>query len=267
MSSRRLSQAGAIACLLGALWLSLPAGFGLAATSRALARPLVWPFVWRSYADAMRSGSAAETFAVARSLLRWVPEWSAGQLLFAYRFALEGDETAGGTAEVRTAAALARLQVALAWLQAAADELPRQRVDLLEGMAFLVELAARDGATAAAIAGERGFGAPAAIVADNYLAAAEAAGDPHSAFERRFFATVRVCAALLSQGDRDRAVAVLDTAIGRGGEVRDRELATVWLHSLRRLRSFLAGDQSIGVAELAADPHLSPLAALLPGYR
>jgi hypothetical protein len=267
MRRARLSLVGAVACLLGALWLSLPAGFGLATTARALARPMIWPFVWRSYADAIRSGSAAESFAVARSLLRWVPQWSAGQLLFAYRFALEGDETVSGEADARTAATLARLQVSLAWLQAAADELPQQRADLLEGMAFLVELAARDPAVAAAIASGRGLGAPAAVVADNYLAAAEASGDRHGAFERRFFATVDVCAAFLSQADRDRAVAVLDTAIARGGEVRDRELATKWLFSLRRLRSFLAGDPSIGVAELAADPHLSPLAALLPGYR
>jgi hypothetical protein len=252
--SRPILLAGAGLWAL-ALWLSPPSVDNLAAVCTDAMRPAVLPFQWRALSDAQRSGTASEAFTAARTLMELLPRWTDGHLVFAYRFALSGEEQVLDGGPERAAR---RLQAALAFLETARGQNAGREVDLLVGASYLVELAGRHHPGIGARLGDEP-----AVLADRYLALAEAAGAGPSVRESRLFSVPRLLAGLLRAGDRERALEVLDLALHRVPEVRDRELAAEWQQQLERVRSRLRGDRNTDLAELEADPRLEPLLPFL----
>jgi hypothetical protein len=82
--------------------------------------------------------------------------------------------------------------------------------------------------------------------------------------EQRTFHAPRLAAAMLGNDDLTGAVAVLETAIARAAEVRDRELATEWAARLAEVVRRLRGDRTVDLTAVEADPRM---ALLLPYLR
>lgn len=245
--------------------------------ARTAVRPLVLPFLWRGLADAEQHGDAAEAFADSRLVLAWLPDWADGRVLFACRYALEGGEEQ--LAEpLRTERALERLAAAWAFLQAekqqalttaagsaAPERWRRTARELLSGMAFLVELAARrdPGLGAALAAPGSMLGGDAALVADRCLAEAEALGAGPALREQRLFAMPRLAAAFLSRGERRQAVELLDVGIRRLDEVRDKDVAAAWRGLLLPVAAYLKGERDEVPPEVLADERVGVLLPFL----
>lgn len=220
-----------------------------------LVRPAVLPFAWRAVDVAQRRGEANEVFARAQQVLRWLPGWTDGHVVFAFRFALEGGAVPAIPRE-RAEAALRRLDIALSWLeQARADAGPRLP-QLLQTMSFLPVVAEMHEPGLRELLRPRGG---AAAIADRYLAAAEQVNGSATVREQRTFFAPQLISALLDAGQDAAARAVLRTAIERSGDVRDRELATEWRHRLEELARWLDGDRSVDLGALRSDERFLPL--------
>jgi hypothetical protein len=238
-----MAGAWLIAPPVPAVWQELVAAF---------VRPALLPFTWTALAEAQRSGDDAEYFARARQLLDLLPTWTDGHAVFAYRLALDADPGTDATGD----AAWQRLQTALAWLESARPQAGRREIELLQTMAFLPEVAAQQQPL---LAGRLRAGGGAAALADHYLAEAERLGASPEVRELRTFLAPKLVAGLLAAGERSQARSVLETAILRSAEVRDRELATEWARRLDEVRRWLAGDTAVDLAAVHDDPRFAPL--------
>lgn len=224
-----------------------------------LVRPAVLPFAWGSLEAARRTGNAAEEFARAQHLLALLPSWVDGHCAFAFRFALTPEAGADDDAE-RGRRALARLELAMAWMQAVRPRAGRHELGLLQALAFLPDVAARAEPALADLLRDRG--GPATL-ADPWLAAAERAFPTGPVREQRTFYAPTLAAGLLAAGDTQGALNVLQAAIERSHEVRNQELAALWRQRLERVVAHLRGE-SVDLEEVAADPRF---ALLLPHLR
>lgn len=258
MTMRPLLTAAATGCMALAWGTAPPTPAALRELAASLVRPAMLPFTWTALDRARRGGDAAEYFARARQLLDLMPTWTDGQAVFAYGLALDrraGAAAAGG------ADAWQRLQLALAWLEAAREHAGHREVELLQTMAFLPEVAVMQQPD---LAERLRPGGGAAALADRYLAQAEQLRGSPAVRERRTFLAPKLVAGLLAAGAREQARAVLDVAIARAAEVRDRELATEWRQRLEEVRRWLDGDRSVDLTAVHADPRFAPL---LPDLR
>ena len=237
----------------GALALAAPDFGALRELANWLVRPALLPFAWSALAEAARFGNADEAFARGQQILAMVPSWTDGHAVFAYRFVLDGDDQSQAP-DARAAAAHRRLQIGLTWLEAARPHAGRREVELLERLALLPEIAV---ANTPGLAAMLGSGGPAAI-ADHYLAAAERAGAGPSVRENRTFRAIEFGGALLQAGDRDGALRVLDAAIVRSDDLRDRALATELRQLLEEVRRHLRG-LPVDLTAVRADARMAPL--------
>lgn len=233
----------------------------LANWGTALGRPVALPFLWRSLEEAAAAGDPAEVFARARLLLEAMPGWADGHIVFAYRFALDGDALADREPAARAAAAFGRLRLSLAMLEDARRTCPRYEVELLAAMAFLIETAARREPAIVPLLGREPV-----LLADEYLAVAERLdrerGERQNVREQRVYLVPDLCAALLRTGATDQALALLDTAIARCATLADRQPALEFAAQLRRLRAALL-DPAADRSELRADPRFDALEPFL----
>jgi hypothetical protein len=250
--------AGATVCCLGAMWCTPPTPARIEEAVSWLVRPALLPFAWQALELAQRSGDGGEAFGRAQQILRLLPTWTDGHVVFAYRFALDGGAAATGVD--RVAAAWQRLQVALAWLEHARADAGRREVELLQAMALLPEVATAQQPGLAELLRPHGG---AIAWADRYLAAAERLTDSKAVREQRTFLAPWLCAGLLASGARERAIAVLDTAITRAADVRDRALAVEWSTRLDEVRRALRGEP-VDLTAVRADTRFQ---RLLPHLR
>jgi len=246
--------AGASVCFAGALAIAAPTPADLREFASWAGRPAMLPFAWQAFHSASLTGNADETFARAQQILALVPAWTDGHAVFACQFVLDGNHLAQATAD-RAAALHRRLQIALAWLEAARPFAGRREVELLERMAMLAELAAANEPGLAALLAASGG---AAAIADHYLDEAERAGAGPAVRENRTFRMLGFAATLLGAGDRAGALHVLDAAIVRSADVRDRELATEWCNRLSEVRRHLRGEP-VDLGAVRADARLAPI--------
>lgn len=250
-------KAALAAGLVGATALLAPGPEDVAEFASWLVRPAVLPFAWQSLLEAEAGGDAAEVFARAQRLLQLMPGWTDGHAAFAFRYAL-ADERAGDPA-ARAARARARLDVAMAWLASARPRAGRHELSLLQLLALLPDVAARQEPGLADLLRPSG-GAEAMAAA--WLTEAERCYPTAAVREQRTFFAPRLAAALLAAGDRAGARAVLATAIERSHDVRDQELAAEWRLRLQEVVRALAGEV-VDLDAVAADPRLRPLLPFL----
>lgn len=234
--------------------LAAPTPADVGTVAQWAARPAALPFAWRGVRAAERHGDPVEAFVRARSLMRLLPEWADGFAAFAYRYTLAPD-LADGAPEARAERTRARLLLALGWMDAARADAGRHEPSLLQAMAFLSEVAAR-GQPGLADA-LRAEGGPAAL-ADRWLAVAEARFPSPEAGEQRTFYAARLAAGLLAAGDRNAALAVLQTASERSRAVRDQQLATTWRAHVDLAARALRGE-AVDLGPVFADPRFADL--------
>lgn len=255
MTATTVAFGVAVVGAAGAFGLLQPAAADLAAATQWAARPLVLPFAWRGVRAAERAGDPGEAFARARHLMRLLPQWADGFAAFAYRFALAADAATGDDPALRAERARSRLLLAMAWMDGARADAGRHAPGLLQALAFLPEVAVRT--TPGLTARLRADGGAAALT-DRWLAVAEQQFPSDAAREQRTFYAAPLAANLLAAGDRDGALAVLDTAIARSRDVADKELAATWRDRLTAIRRALAGEPADLRAALA-DPRFAAL--------
>jgi hypothetical protein len=254
MNRRHLMTALAAACCGGAGALVPPTPAAAREVAAWFVRPALLPFAWRAVAEASRAGDAAEVFARGQQVLNLLPTWTDGQIAFACAYALGGDDAAAG-ATARATAAAQRLRVAMAWLEAARPAAGRRELDLLQALAMLPEVAARQSPEIAELLQRTGF---ALSLSDFYLAAAERLFPSAAVREQRTFLGPRLAASLLAAGERRQAILVLETAIARAAEVRDQPLATEWRARLTEVVRALGGEP-VDLEAVRADSRMAPL--------
>lgn len=257
-----MRRAIVVACI--AAWVAVVAMRGSAerafAAPRALVRPVALPLLWRSVAEATENADPLEAYERARLLLAATPGWTDGHSVFAFRFVLDGGAVALPSGP-RAAATRDRLLLALAALEEARSSSGVREPALLADMAWLVELTVRNEPDVAPL-----LGTDPALLADHYLAQAEARGGGPRIREQRLHDVPRLCAALLRAGDRGHALALLDEAAARCALAEDPELVGEWRDTLLRARRALAAESPIdadAVRQLKADPRLEALAPFL----
>lgn len=257
-----MRRAVVILCL--AAWVAVVATHGSAerafAGARALARPVALPLLWRSVVDATANADPVEAYERARLLLAATPGWTDGHSVFAFRFVIDGGAVALPP-EQRAAATRDRLLLALAALEEARASSGASEAALLADMAWLVELTVRNEPGVARL-----LGADPAVLADRYLAQAEARGGGRTVRERRLYEVPRLCAALLQAGERNHALSLLEEAAARCQRSGVPELAGEWRDTLVLLRRTLSGDHPVDQEALRrqkADPRLEALAPFL----
>ncbi len=230
------------------------------AAPAAVVRPVALPFLWRSVVDAAEHGDPREAFERAQLLLKATPGWADGHAVFAFRYALDGGAEALPP-EQRAAAAKDRLLVALRFLEDAREGCGPREPALLADMAWLVELATRNEPLLASQ-----LDTDPALLADRYLAQAEAKGAGRSVREQRLYDVPRLCAALLRTGDRRSALALLEEAAHRCESSGMPELAGEWRATLLGIRGTLldeAGTPTEVRDRQKADPRLAALRPFL----
>ncbi len=260
MNGRPWSGALAIGCLLVATALVPPNLRDVTEFAAWIARPLMLPFAWHSLQEANRGGDPLEAFARAQNLLRLLPQWSDGHSAFAYRFALSDDDRSGTDAE-RGARARTRLDLAMAWMESARERAGKHELDLLQGLAFLPEVAVRREPALAALLQPTGG---AIKITDAWLAEAERLFPTAAVREQRTFFAPKLAAGLLAANDPANALEMLAAAIARSHDVRDQALATRWRQRLVEVSRWLAGDRTIDLTAVTADERF---AILLPFLR
>lgn len=243
--------------LLGtAFALAPPRGDDLGQFAAWAARPTLLPFAWHGLVEAERGGDAVEAFARAQNVMRLLPSWADGFCAFAFRYALTAESVPIADPAERGARAKARLELAMAWLATARPLAGRHEPAVLQALAFLPEVAVRNEPALAAQLRSQGG---AAVIADRWFAELEQRF-PHAALreQRTFFAPV-LAGALLTAGNRDAALGVLQTAIQRSFDVRDQELATEWRQRLQEVVRWLQGDRTVDLAAVRDDTRMEPL--------
>lgn len=255
VSARRLRPLAAAALVLAATALRPPDPAVLGECADWLLRPALLPFAWRGYGEARRHGTPAETFARARQILRLVPAWTDGHLVFALGFVMAPPTDATRSDAGRVDDAWRRFQLAQAWLEAARAGAGRQELGLLEALAVLPRAAVHAEPGLAARLAE--LGGAAALTA-RYYAEIERRFPSQAAREQRTFQLPSAAAALLGLGQRREAVELLRHAIDRSRDVVDRAVAAEWSARLQEIVRHLEG-QPTPLEAVFADPRFEPL--------
>ena len=255
MIRSRIRASLTLACLLVAGALQPPSADTIREFAAWFARPALLPFAWQGYEEAQRRGSAEEMFLRAQQVMRLVPTWTDGYLVFAIDFVLAPAD-ADADAGQRAADAWQRLQLATAWLEAARPAVGRREAAVLQTLAMLPEVAvASEPGLAERLRPQGG----AAALADQYLAELERRAPGPEVREQRTFLAPAIAGALLAAGRPQHAVAVLRLAIDRSRDVRDRALAAEWRTRLEEVVRHLSGEPGVDLRAVFADPRLQPL--------
>lgn len=253
---RTVGNVVALACTIAAPILCPPSWADVREFGAWFVRPIALPLAFGAMTEAQRAGDTTEAFARGQQVLQLVPRWTDGHAVFAYRYVLDDVATASADEATRAATMRRRLLTALAWLEDARATAGRHEVDLVLAMAFLPQVAALQLPALDHELRDRGG---VAGVADGYLEAAERLRPSAAIREQRTFFLPQLAAALLANGAHDRAIQVLDTAIARSTDVRDRDLAAEWRTRLTEARRFLGGDHDVDLTAVLADPRFAPL--------
>jgi hypothetical protein len=247
-----------IACYAGAALTPRPQPPIPTALVRNLTRPLFLPFLWPGLETARQFGTTGQLVERGRFLLRFIPQWADGHILFASELALEASRKAPNTEQ-----ALDRLLAAMQFLEEAAAICPRKTDEIRIAMALLLELRAdQDKELATALRLRTGM--EVSELADVYLKLAEKAKPSASLHDRRAFLAKRLVGTALATGDVSRANEFISRALEMLATTQNTGLAAPHIAALERLQAYLGGDVSITKGDLLADPLLTGIAHFLP---
>ncbi len=231
---------------------------GASTTIPALVRPLALPFLWPGVTDARPHGSVGEHVARGRLLMRLLPGWIDGHLLFASQLVFDGREP-GSDPEV----ACDRLFTALAWLEEVRGLNPDQQDVILAAMASLLEIRSSQDPALASTIRER-ENRDAVEIADDLLDRAEKLSPTATLRERRVFLAPRLMASALRTADETRFELLLEKALVQAQQVRDPDLAARFTEDLEQVRSYWLGDTMVTLEDLRGRSLLSELVPFLP---
>ncbi|MHC4513943.1 MAG: hypothetical protein ACYTKC_01490 [Planctomycetota bacterium] len=231
----------------GAALLQRPARRSGLDLGRDLVRPVVLPVLWRGLEKAELQAGPEEYIARGRLLLQFLPQWTDGHVHFAWQLAFEAAK-----AQKDPEHALHRLLAALAFLENALSVGPTRPVEILEAMAYMVQIRGQDPALAKVFREQ--VGKEPAERADDYLKRAQKIDPSQARAEQRVIVRVALIAGLLRTRNRRAARELLDATLGRLAGFRDQQLAAEWRAALLDLRSYLTGKAELG--DLEKYPHL-----------
>ncbi len=228
---------GAVVLLSGAALLQGPPRRSVPDLGRDLVRPVVLPVLWRSLEQAGVQAGPEEQVARGRLLLQFLPQWTDGHIHFAWRLAFE-------TPDVQNPAqAFQRLQAARAFLENALGMEPTRPVEILEAMAYMVQIRCQDKALAEIFRKETGVD-PAKRV-DSYLERAQTIDPTKARAEQRVIGGVGLIAGQLRMRNPSAALKLLGATIRGLDGFRDLALAASWRAALVDLRSYLQGNAEL----------------------
>lgn len=217
-------------------------------------RPARLPFAWQALGTASDNGEAGEVFARGQQIMQLLPHWTDGHAAFVYRYVLTHDVSQ----DVDAAAEVAeqRLRTGLAMLDEARRSAGKRESSLLSSAAHLPSIACNQ---FAGLTERLRLSGGAASIADSYLREAERISPTPAAKEQRLWHAPSLASALLACGAKSQALAVIDDAIQRSGEIRDQESATEWRSHLVTVAQRLRGKPDILLDAVIADQRFEPL--------
>lgn len=221
---------------------------------RDLARPAILPKLWLDVTRATERGDLATAVGASRDLMRYLPDWTDGYVLFAGMLAFDL-----GLREADASARLDALSAALQWLDEAKSHLSAwDRATLAASQATFVEARCDHDRELADLLEARTGLAPAEL-AMGYLDAALTDRPSSDALqERRAILLTRVVAAAIRAGDPERAKTLLDAAISMLRRVRDPEASIPWTAAMERIRPAL-DRETLDLEPLRGDPYLAEI--------
>ncbi len=223
---------GAVVLLSGAALLQGPPRRSVPDLGRDLVRPVVLPVLWRGLEQAGIQAGPEEQVARGRLLLQFLPQWTDGHIHFAWRLAFEIPDVQNPVQSFQ------RLMAALAFLENALGMEPTRPVEILEAMAYMVQIRCRNTAVAEIFRKETGMD-PAKRV-DSYLERAQTI-DPTQARAEQRIVGIGFIAGQLRMRNPSAALKRLAWAISGLDGFRDQALAASWRAALMDLRSYLQG--------------------------
>jgi hypothetical protein len=235
-----------------------------ARVARGIGRPFSLPFLWSRHIAAERAGDVDRALAAFERVLAWLPDWTDGQVLFAWRLATSSRNAA---VQVAPQVAAERLTAAVAWLDERATEFARsdeQRAELLSAAAFLLEVegtreAVRGAATEL-------LGADPVFAADALRARGEVLAPGPALRTVRAFSVFGLIAATLGDGeskDGERVLRILRIGRERLAELPRDEAVDAAIRALDRLERWLTATPRGPADSLASDPYLAPIVPML----
>ncbi len=232
-----------------------------AEAARDLARPFVLPALWARIEAAERSGELPVAAAVARTMLRYLPEWTDGHMHFAARIAFDH-----GNRVTTVEEKLDALDAGIAWLEEARTGMsdPAAAAELAAAQAtFVLARCENDEALADAIR-VRSNRDPSELALESLdRAIADLPGERAARLrDSRAFLMTRVIAAAIRTGDMARAIATLDATIELMRSVAAADAAKPWIVALGKIRPHLR-DEARDLEALRDDPYLAEIVEAL----
>jgi hypothetical protein len=232
-----------IALYAGAALLSARPAQSPAAMLRAVARPLVLPVLWSSFARAQRQATPGEIVERGRLLLRFLPRWTDGHVHLASQLAFEASLRAGDPES-----ALDRLEAALVYLGEFVQSEPDKSASVLEAMAFFIEARTLQDPALAAAFRER-FGIEPSRRAEQYLRRAQAGAPRESLTMRLVFHGLSLVEERIEARDLAGAGERLDGILGILAEPAEAD-ARALRSELEALKAWLHGEPKTSLEPL-----------------
>jgi len=251
-----LRSACTLVLFAGAVALLPPTADGVREFGSWCLRPARLPFAWQALTTATEDGDSREVFARGQQIMQLVPSWADGHAAFVYRYVQTQDESMHpGEA---AAAAEERLYLGLSLLEAARPHAGRREKSLLHFAAYLPDLACDNFPGLRERMRDRGTRS-ASEIADDYFAELARLFPTAATREQHTWYAPTLAASLLAMGDESGALKVIERAIHRATEIRDRELATEWRSHLVEVARKLRGDETVDLSKVFEDPRFEPL--------
>tara|TARA_R110002072_G_scaffold4174_1_gene29394 strand:- start:106612 stop:107394 length:783 start_codon:yes stop_codon:yes gene_type:complete len=255
-----LRTACTLVLFAGAAALLPPTAKGLREFGSWALRPARLPFAWQAMQDATETGDAREAFARGQQIMQLVPSWSDGHSAMVYRYVLTHDDSENQSLVAE--AAERRVYAGLARLEEARQYAGRREYGLLFAAANLPDIACIHFPGLAERLQQRQPGGAAAIANGYYDEAARLFPSP-AVREQQLWYAPTLAASLLACGAKPSALQILDRAIARAPEIRDRKLATEWAQRLREVVAKLRGDNTVVLDKVFADQRFELLQPFL----